>query len=238
MSSTLSFERVKRIPNKWKGLLSGYLREAVFPSNDIPESIKIVVLLFFYRIIESSILTQKETDILLSLFDEKNKFNDLGIFSYKLIYKRSVDGKKYDKVEYKVKDKKNILCIIHDDEDNVFGGYTSIGWGNKDEQYQTDNKAFLFLIRSQNDYPPGIYDAIKDKKTIRVQRNYYCIFGEEGEMFIYGAGHDQACNGGFSPGDSYEMPSYLIDTSMTGKKFDGIVAFKPKEVEMFQLISS
>ena len=91
------------------------------------------------------LLTDKENDTLLSLFTENNKFQDLGQYSYNLIYKRSTDGWEENKFKGKCHDRENLLCIILDTDDNVFGGYTSIGWkGNSSYREDPDDKAFTF----------------------------------------------------------------------------------------------
>ena len=54
--------------------------------SEIPEDITSIILLFYcYSTINSEILTNEETDKLLQLFDEYNKFKHLGNYSCKWI---------------------------------------------------------------------------------------------------------------------------------------------------------
>ena len=227
MSYPLKFDRVKNIPNKWRNLKSGYIRK--MKVINMPDSIKLVVLLFYYHRIESSILSIEETDKLQTLFNEKNKFKELGNYSYKLIYRRSVDGWQEKTFKDKCHDRINVLCIILDAKGNVFGGYTAKGWqGRPEYESGQDDKAFLFSIRSSYGHPAGVYDAIKGKYTICLKANFYCIFGVEGAIWIY----ENAKNlGGCRAIGTFERPPksrYLNGDSDQ---------FNPKEIEVFHLIN-
>ena len=170
-------------------------------------------------------MTASECDELLLLFEHKNKFKDLGNFSYKLIYKRSRDGYSVRDFADKVHDKQNILCIILADEKNAFGGYTSIGWTGQPFQEYDDDKAFIFLIRSSEDYPMEIFNALQDKKSIRLEQDYYCMFGEG--LAIWLNGFD--AKGGCFEVCSFETPSGRETLQRDDEEFD------PMEVEVFQL---
>ena len=79
MSSNVPFQRVKHIPIKSKDLIMGYIRTI---ETRIPDAVKLIILLFYYNIIKSSILTDEESDTLLRLCEEKNKFKDLPNYSF------------------------------------------------------------------------------------------------------------------------------------------------------------
>ena len=76
---------------KKKNLVMGYIRS--IETSMIPDAVKLIILLFYYNTINSSILTDDESDTFLKLCEEKNKLKDLGNYSFKLIYKRSVDAR-------------------------------------------------------------------------------------------------------------------------------------------------
>ena len=229
MSECLAFDRVKSINDKHKHLVSGYMRKYVGLILDIPESIILVILLFYYDIIGSSILTDKENDILLSLFEKQNKFQHLDNYSYNLIYKRTRDGLKESDFKSRCHDKKNLLCILLDGRGNVFGGYTSIGWqGGSIRRADKDHEAFLFTIRSTQNFNPEIFNADTDeyRSQIIVRQGYYCWFGEHAAIWLRDLDGSGACNNVLG----FEKPSnreYLNGT-------DWIVE-SPKEVEVFQL---
>ena len=93
MSESLPFERVKRIIIS---VNTQYLAICNIQISQIPESILSVILLFYYNTIESSILTDKECDELLTLFEQKNVFKNVDYDSYKLLFKGTRDGFKAD----------------------------------------------------------------------------------------------------------------------------------------------
>ena len=123
------------------------------------------------------------------------------------------------------------------DKNDVFGGYTSIGWqGNINEDRQdNDDKAFIFVVRSCDNYPMEIFNAIKGKKTIRLQNHYYCMFGAEPAIWIYPYNHeaDKGCCYGI---EMFEKPSnrqYLI-----GEGSSTVHWWETKEIEVFQILAN
>ena len=193
----LPFDKVKRIRQKEKDIVFGYLRkfqamvhmkEGIVCSN-IPKSIQYSILLFFYSDIESKILTDAETDDLLFLFEEQHKFKELKNYSFHLLYASYRDGigeKIFKKICH---DQQHLLCLIHAKEGNVFGGYTSKGWrGIHVGQAQDDEKAFLFLIRSKKGHDPKLFNNRGTDRELYNQRGFYCMFGSYCAFWIYDGG--------------------------------------------------
>ena len=118
MSQGLSFERFKHIQSKYKHDVCGCL------NSWIPESLELIILLFYYISIELSILTDNECNKLLSLFEQESKFKDLGNYSYKLIFRQTRYGKELSEFKSRCHGKTNVLCSISTECGNVFGGYT------------------------------------------------------------------------------------------------------------------
>ena len=196
MSQLIAFDRIKHIGHSIKDTVVGYIHrcQSLLPENEayyqIPELISSIILLFYYNRIESSILTDKESDKLLSLFVEREVFQHLDNYDheYKLIYssKEHGDGEKIFKEL--CHDQPNLLCIIHDTKDNVFGGYTCSGWiGNEDYKTQRDEKAFVFGIRSDRNYEPAVFKVKDEYKgpTLWTQHGYYLMFGGENRDVFY-----------------------------------------------------
>lgn len=229
MAEALPFERLKHINDKYVMTVSGYFRKISVES--VPESVKLVVLLFYYNCIDSSILRLDENDKLLELFASQNKFKDLGNYEYKLIYKASRDGQKGIIFQALVHGEQNILCIISTG-DNVFGGYTSVGWPiHNDGKQIKDNKAFIFSIRSSKDWPPAIFNIIQDKVALSIQHGHHCVFGNHFCIFLNNFGQ----GGGLSP-TSYE-PAKHYDYLFGGRETNlGDVDIE--DVEVFQLKAS
>ena len=71
-----------------------------------------------------------------------------------LIYRATVDGFTSKALHSECDDKKNLVSIIKNDLNHVFGGYTSVAWNIK-SGWIIDPKAFIFSLRrngeSQND---------------------------------------------------------------------------------------
>ena len=238
MSQELPFERIKQVHDKYKYTVSGYVRNMQLL--EIPESIILVILLFYYNTIESSILTDDECDKLLSLFDAQNKFQELGNYSYKLIYKGTRDGTEITHFVSKCHRKTNLLCIISTDDGNVFGGYTAMGWRNVNYSTYIDEKAFLFSIRSSKNYPPKIFNAIKEKVTIRTEMSFYCLFDINYAIWIKQTG----TGGGCYPIRSFERPQHKFyflgmdssdDEDENNLDYDEVKEFSLSELEVFQI---
>ena len=238
MSDIVGFDRIKHINQTVKDTVTGYIHncQVLLPSNkpyyQIPELITSIILLFYYNRIESSILTDKESDKLLSLFKQRNAFQHLDNHDpeYKLIYSAKEHGDGENIFKELCHDQPNLLCIIHDTNDNVFGGYTCSGWiGIKDYEIQFDNKAFVFSIRSDRNYEAGIF-KVKDEYqggTIWNQRGYYLMFGGNSNMVFYVIGGGKT--GWLQPlPEDYE--SYPCDNYLAPKGNFNIAA-----VEVFQL---
>ena len=250
----LPFDKVKRIKPSIKCMVFGYIRncQALLPTSaayyQIPKIAKHIILLFYYSSIESQILTDTECDELCKLFQENNKFSDLGQFEYNLIYASYNDGIGEKIFREKCHEKENILCIWKTskkaneymsskqveviDAVNIWGGYTSTGWGDLGTKYsknEQDKNAFLFTIRSSQNYPAQIFNCIHPNRALTNQRQYYGIFG---------TGLDCACwinhtgiDGG-SYGQSKNYEKFPIEDQYY---FSEVQYFAVIGVEVFQL---
>lgn len=226
---SLPFERLKHINDKYEMIVTGCLREMYIES--VPESIKLIVLLFYYNCIDSSILSHDENDKLLKLFESQNKFTDLGSCEYKLIYKASRDGQKGVIFEAMVHGEQNILCIISTG-DNVFGGYTSVGWPIHDNGTQIkDNKAFIFSIRSSKDWSPAIFNIIKDQTALGILPGFQCMFGHNFCIYL---NLNDGLAGGYTPA-SYETPQH--HDYLFGGRQSIFESADIEDVEVFQLLN-
>ena len=215
----------------------GYTRECqcLLPSNEtyyqIHKSIQYSILLFFYTSIESKILTDKEIDTLLSMFDEQNKFKELDVgYTYNVLYASYRDGIGETIFKEMCHDQPNLVCLISTKTGNVFGGYTSTGWRGKQScKGQHDDKAFIFNIRSSKNYPPRIFNVTKPEWALWNQNNFYCMFGGTSIYFIYHNGeHGETYDTKTKANRQYEkIPE---DHYLTGSR-----KFPVENIEVFQL---
>ena len=222
MALSLPFERLKHINDKYEIIVAGFFRLEVY-GQIIPE-------LFYYNAIDSSILSLKENDKLLQLFESQNKFKHLENYEYKLVYRASKDGQKGEIFKEMVYGKQNILCIISTGND-VFGGYTFVGWDDKD-RYGTkdDGEAFIFSIRSSKDWPPAIFNLIKGN-ALHHQEDFHCMFGQNLCIWL----SDNSCKGGGYDVRSFEKPKH--DDYLFGGRKNIYGWVDIEDVEVFQLIA-
>jgi hypothetical protein len=84
--------------------------------------------------------------------------DDLGDFYIQRIYSSQEDGWLLEDFKKRVFGQGASLIVIESTKDQIFGGYTSIGWQGT-ESYKKDKKAFVFNLEDK--FPPDdIYQAI------------------------------------------------------------------------------
>ena len=230
MSVSLPFERIKHINDKYLHIVFGYIHN--IQTKEIPESIKLVILLFYYSTLESSILRDNECDKLLSLFEQENVFKHLRNYSYKLLFRGTRDGFK-TKTFYEKCNKKHTLCIIYTPQKNVFGGYTSIPWNRIDgssTKYLSDPSAFIFKIRSEDEFNPKIFPVENNgKDAIGHDEDYFMTFCDHGEGFYCWQPEGSQM---LTYATEYECLEYnLKEYELNGN----VGPFTPLEIEVFQL---
>ena len=232
--ATLPLERIKRIKQSIKDTVSGFVREFESSSDlndqlEIPTSVQFIILLFYYQTIDSTILTIEEEDNLLSLFNEHKKFNHLDNFEYNLIFQGTKDQFSEKSFKEKVHGHKNILCLIQTEKENIIGGFTSTGWSTtypKHRITESDDKAFIFSIRSSGECKVAIHDIDQAENALRIQPGFYCMFGSHCTIYCYTASwRDSPCCG--------EVRNHQRDykTNETWMR----CTFDVVEIEVFQL---
>merc|ERR1712130_499186 len=102
---------------------------------------------------------------------------------FNLLYRVSRDGMESSEF-YKRCGVENTLCVIEaqnkENKVNVLGGFTSKKWDMQHEK-QEDDEAFLYLLRSSEDYPAQIFGLLPERKVVITSINrYVCFFGETG----------------------------------------------------------
>ena len=161
MATRLPFENIKAIPDNHKDIVFGYLRkcQSDFESNatyyQIHQSIQYTILLFYFCSIDSKILTTEETDQLISLFAEQNKFKHLEPYQYDLLFASYKDGMTENVFKEKCHDKENVICLIETKAGNVWGGYTSKGWRGR-PPYEYGYVSQIALVEVQIKQAMGI----------------------------------------------------------------------------------
>eukprot|EP01084_Bolivina_argentea_P143788 252448_1 len=181
--------------------------------------------------LESSILSEFETNLFAQLLEESNK-NYLLNKKCKLIYSGKVNGFEEDSFKNTCHDKNNLICIIQTKKGNIFGGFTSNGWRGKGKiatsyLLQPDDKTFLFLIKSikSNNFKPQIFNVKPNEvhQSMYIQNGVYMVFGYNATIYL--------CNNvGYNQNSSsYSFPKQRYLNAGEGT-FDCI------DFEVFQLI--
>ena len=193
--SAVDFAKVKKVPQRVRDLISGFVRANNLNSTyQTPESIHLIIILFYWISLKSKILTDDESQTLLDMIEKDEQFKHFGAahsISYELIFQSYKPEQRENSFKSICHNKKNLLCIIHTKRNNVFGGFTASGWfdGNNDgldySKVIEDDKAFLFSIRSSLSCPPAIYSVKKPEKALQMTIGFYCCFGSDYLMYVY-----------------------------------------------------
>ena len=154
-------------------LISGYIREFESSAKDvtIPVDINIVCIRFYGFFIE--IKSQILTDTLHTSFIEllNNKFDIKTLKQIQLLYNSKQDGNTYKIYASKCLNKGKTITIIKTNENDIFGGYTSISWGDY-PQHNEDPSAFLFVLE-----PKNVFHIFDIKETSLAVYHYADTFG-------------------------------------------------------------
>ena len=129
--ATIEFQKVKKIPQRYKDIVYGWIKEiqSVFPCDNpyftIVQLIQDLCLLYFSAIIDTKILTDNEQMILYDMVNNQlnNKYCHC---EWVLLFRATRDGFDRDDFYSKCDNRNNIICVTHSEENNVFGGYTSV----------------------------------------------------------------------------------------------------------------
>merc|ERR1712228_331329 len=153
----------------------------------------------------------------------KHKYN-----RWNMIYRSSKHGGSEQIFKRMCHDKKNIICLIKSTNGNIFGGFTSAGWiGSHGATYNSDDKAFLFLVRSSNGYKPRVFKCLNGSQALYNQTNYYCFFnGNDCSIYINQDGRTgNASQNNGTTYETYPQSYYLCGTG----------TFNVTELEVYQL---
>ena len=165
----------------------GYIRLFIEnEKNHIPIEIKRVCKQFLGALIDSNILKMSEESSLLTFIDEQTKKN----WNWTLIYRGSEHGFKRDDFYKNCEDKSNTVVIVHNEYDQVFGGYTPCPWKCNQEQstkYGKDDTltTFVFILRGYSS-PPKMFKLKEGSKDAAVCYLYNTAFDfGHNDFFLY-----------------------------------------------------
>lgn len=155
----------------------------------VPIAIKYIIQQFTDRVIGSKLLSLHRDTLFQKLLSTKIP----NLKSFTFLFRASDNEYSAHKFHAACDgiDKKGQLVIIESSHGNIFGGYTSCAWINESDgellTYQTDSKAFLFMIKSDkkkyDEQCPMIFPIKKSKIETAI-----CYYKNSGPVF--GDGHD------------------------------------------------
>ena len=205
----MDLKRVNKIGQKYKNIIAGFCRriQISLPQDsvyfNIADLIKHLILLYYYPILKSKILTDEEQEKFIIFLKSNNK--DIMNCSWKLIFDSTKDGLKCDKFVNKVYDHPNILLLIELNGECIIGGYTKTGWNKEiyenldgdtyEEKWTADKDAFVFNFKSVTKEDPFISSVKQDAESLSHTLGHckqfvatfgwcwlFCIFQERFEL--------------------------------------------------------
>ena len=145
----------------------------------------------------------------------------------KLLYRMTEDGGNNESIQNKINNHSNIVVLIKTEENKIFGGCTRCKI-DYDEDFQFDNKAFLFSLNLNMKF------NIKENRfAILNQYNLGICFGM-GDLVIF---NYYKCYSSFGKENSYyENNGITIDEFSGGDQInDETSIFTPIEVEIYEI---
>ena len=165
---------VRTLKNLVELLVLGWIRLFIENKVDnIPTECKLICKDFFGALIDTKILKMNEEGLLLQFLAQQTKRY---IWDWKLLYRATEHGFKKEDFCKQCRDKGNTVVIVHNNADQVFGGYTPCKWIYNDNQVETstnqswsaDEKlsSFLFILRTMKgfNHEPRLFKLKEDAK--------------------------------------------------------------------------
>ena len=234
MSTNKRFALYQRILNNYESMfknenisiitefiIKGYIHKETLL---IPDIIIHIISKFYGNISQSNIINDAQWSEFISMISKELNNNDIILHK---IFEGEIDGFDPDPFHNKCDNKGPTLCIIKNNYDFIFGGYTSKSWRNPNVRVLfRDENAFLYGI-----YPKMFIMNIKDEyvnAAIEHNDEYSIVFGQTDLYLGY------ACNifdkGTGSWVTNYERNGHsLVTDSQYNTKF----AFTVHNYEVF-----
>ncbi|KAJ5073902.1 pep-cterm sorting domain-containing protein [Anaeramoeba ignava] len=171
--------------------------------------------------------------------------DDEFFFSMDLGYSGSRDGFSAKAFHDACDDKGKSLVLIQTLENNIFGGYTQVGWMTQKEKWNSiqknldgkdfgcieDPDAFLFALKNPYNYPPQKMHVKKEFSSFAIEYDF-----EGGPSFGKGVRNDLYINNGLKGGYSflgicYEKPSEI--QKFSHDFLAGSQNFQIQEIEIY-----
>ena len=168
----MDLKRVNKINQRYKDIVIGYIKQVqiLLPQNNayynIGHLINHIILLYYYHVFDSEILSDEDQFELLDLLKKNNK--EIANFTPKLLYRSTRDGINRSDFVPKVHGIPNVIVFIHLHKECIIGGFTKCGWDKELNEYdwRPDKDAFVFHLKSPKKLKPWISNIKQDSKSI------------------------------------------------------------------------
>ena len=179
-----------------RDIVNGYIKSNYIES--IPMEIVEMIYTFYLLVIESNILTSTEQfslyDLLYDVLAKQTPNKKIINLSMKLLYRASDNEYSSRIFHEKCNNQGPTICIMHNEYDYIFGGYTSISWNLDGEYYMADPTSFLFIIRPTVEYV-GLKETEKSgDRAIWSDGGFGPVFGKGNDVCIYNKCHESKYN--------------------------------------------
>ncbi len=144
-----------------------------------------------------------------------------------LLYRGTRDGFASSAFHSRCDGKANTITIIKNDNNHVFGGYTSAAWPSSDLSWSADSSAYLFSLRRDKSTNSEKYLINESQKAILGASSYGQIFGGGNDIEICSNANINKCNQNYK--SSYNIPSNYY---LAGKSDE---TWLVTEIEVYQL---
>ena len=153
---------------------------------NVPMALKYLTIKFSNRIIGCKLLTIRQDLDFFKLLSSKIP----SIRRFNFLFRTSDHHYSAEKFHRFCDNKGGTITIIKNNHGNIFGGYTSKSWTNNAWKYVKDEKAFLFLIKSDDESIqnkcPLLLELNKKHVDVAICSRCDCgpIFGRGYDIFI------------------------------------------------------
>mmetsp|Transcript_27291 Transcript_27291/g.33290 ORF Transcript_27291/g.33290 Transcript_27291/m.33290 type:complete len:259 (-) Transcript_27291:52-828(-) len=174
-------------------IVCGYTRNNIYIT---PNNIVCIICKYFGKISLSNIINDMyEWNNFVSTISNELKCNTMKLTK---LYEAKIDGYEPKIFHDKCDNKGATLCIVKNNYDYIFGGYTSKSWeSQKYGKWGNDTKAFIYGIK------PKLYIAklIKTEADFAVyyHQNYTIDFGRYGDVALSYINKNRKLGAGWKP---------------------------------------
>ncbi|CDW89660.1 UNKNOWN [Stylonychia lemnae] len=155
--------------------------------------------------------------------------DEAGNTQLELLYKGTRDTFNSSKMHEMINDKGPIVGIIKSQHDQVFGGYSSVGWKNAGD-WTRDENAFLFSLTKKTKHE----QYQQKEQALYFAASYMLWFSYD--MLLY-SNCDSNTSSSSSLGTTYKLPDGIVQGSVEGQNYlAGSSNYSVKEIEIYRVI--